>query len=276
MTDTATKYREVYGEFSALLDYSVALIETQSGHTPNGDRESYAEKIFGKMVCHGISLKRLSPSPSFPSNELWDISSNYAIARALIETYEALAYVSLEPVEEGERAFRILLWKLHAEERRREMLRLIGSNHPGISEVESKIVNLRSELLSHPNTSALEAAFRGKIEKGETPLYHLSRAERDSRLKINPDYHRAVIMHLSSHVHTHPFSIYQLFDFNASDPECVRLMSVPLQYCIAFLGKATLGMSDIFSPRMPPRSDQVSQTIENWVNILAKGVKGVG
>ena len=275
MMDTATKYREVYGEFSELLDYSVALIEAQSGHTPIGDREHYAEKIFVKMVCHGLSLKRLSPSPSFPPNELWDISSNYAVARALIETYEALAYVSLESVEEGERAFRILLWKLHAVERRREMLRLIGSNHPGIPAVEAEIVSLRSAILNHPTTSTLDAAFRGKVKKGETPPYHLSRAERDSRLSINRDYHNAVIMHLSSHVHTHPFSVHQLFDFKASDPECVRLMAVPLQYCLAFLGKAILGVSDLFAPRFPPRTDQLSQTIEIWVGILTKGVKGV-
>ncbi|MGH7926902.1 MAG: hypothetical protein ACREQV_03820, partial [Candidatus Binatia bacterium] len=87
------------------------------------------------LVCHGLSLQRLSPTPVPTAGEFWDISSNYAIARALIETYEALSYIAIEDVQETEREFRVLLWKLHAQERRIEMLRLIGSKHSDINNV---------------------------------------------------------------------------------------------------------------------------------------------
>lgn len=276
MADVITKYREAYAEFSSLLAHAAALVEAQSGHKPNGDRELYAERIFTKMVCHGISLKRLSPSPTLPGNELWDISSNYAIARALIETYEALAYVSLESVDEDEREFRIRLWKLHAQERRREMLRLIGSGHPEIPAVEADITALRSAILGHPLTQALGSAFRGKVERGVTPPYHLSRAERDARSNIDRDYHAAVIMHLSSHVHTHPFSVHQLLGFKAGDPDCLRLMAIPLQYCLAFLGKAVIGIREIFSPHVPPMSDDLQQINDTWGEVLTKGLKDAG
>ncbi|MBL8535463.1 MAG: hypothetical protein JNL33_16565 [Betaproteobacteria bacterium] len=276
MEDHVQKYREAYEELSDLLTHAVALIDAQSGYVPNGDREFYAERIFTKMVCHGLSLQRLTPSPPFPGDELWDISSSYAVARSLIETYEALAYVSLEPVDEKEREFRFLLWKLHAQERRREMLRLIGSAHPEALGIETNIAALRSAILGHPFTSTLSPAFRGKVARGETPPYHLSRAERDARTGIDRDYHAAVIMHLSAHVHTHPFSIHQLFDFRAGNPDCVRLMAIPLRYCSAFLGRAILGIRQLFAPRVPVMPPHLLQIITNWGEVLSKGVKNVG
>jgi hypothetical protein len=273
MPDALAKYAEAYAELTSLLDHGVALVEAQRGHKIAYDREFYAERIFTKMICHGLSLKRLSPSPALPPGELWDISSNYAIARALIETYEALSYVSLEAVEENERAFRMLLWKLHAQERRREMLRLIGSGHPEITAVDADISAFRRDILRHPLTQSLGSSFRGKVERGETPPYHLSRAERDARSNINKDYHAAVIMHLSAHVHTHPFSVHQLLGFQAGDPDCIRLMAIPIQYCLTFLGKAVIGMRELFSPRVPPMADDIRKIVDIWGEVLTKGLK---
>jgi hypothetical protein len=116
----------------------------------------------------------------------------------------------------------------------------------------------------------------GKVRRGETPPYHLSRAERDIRCKINRDYHTAVIMHLSSHVHTHPFSVHQLFQFQAGDPECLGLMGVSLQYSSAFLAKAVIGMRELFAPAVPAISRSFQQLLDTWDGILANGVKVAG
>ena len=251
----------------------MALINFQVGHTPNNDREFYAERIFTKMVCHGLSLQRLSPSPHLPPNELWDISSIYSIARTLIETYEALAYVSIDKVDESERDFRFSLWKLHAQERRREMLRLTGSDNPEIPAIEAEITAYRIKILNHPFSQNLGSDFHKKVTRGDTPPYHLSRTERDLRAGIDKDYHTTIIMHLSSHVHTHPFSVHQLLGFKAGDPDCIRLMAIPIQYSLAFLGKAITGMKEIFSPRVPLITDSLQSIIDQWGEILAKGVK---
>jgi hypothetical protein len=56
----------------------------------------YAEIIFTKMVCHAISLRRISPTFQNGSNpELWDIGAACAIARTLVESFDALAYIAL-------------------------------------------------------------------------------------------------------------------------------------------------------------------------------------
>ena len=276
MIDAHTRYVNNYDEFASLLDHAVATIELQKGRKTRGDRDVYGERIFGKLVCHGLSLQRLSPNPKPTTRELWDISSSYAIARTLIETYEALAYISLEDVQDIEHEFRVLLWKLHAQERRSEMLRLIGSKHPDIPGLATNVSELRNAILMHPYLPSAGKDIAGKVRRGTTPPYHLSRAERDSRCKIDHDYHTAVIMHLSSHVHTHPFSVHQLFDFQAGNPECLGLMGVSLQYSSAFLAKAVVGMRELFRPAVPPVSSSFQQLLDTWDGILAKGVKVAG
>lgn len=275
MISATERYRDTYDEFASLLDYAVQLIEAQAGFTPQDNRYFYAERIFSKLVCHAITLKQLSPSP-IPQGraEFWDISSSYAIARTLIETYEALAYVSLDEVPTDEREFRILLWQVHAEERRLEMLRLIGSKSPEVATVQSRLNTYRAELLAHPFLSLAGKPLADKVRRSETPPFHNSRAERDAASNIDHDYHRAVIMHLSSHVHTHPFSVFQLFSFQAGDPECLRLMSIPVQYSCAFLAKALAGIRELFSPRVPATPGGLERAVAVWEGILAEGVKG--
>ncbi len=267
-------YRDTYEEFASLLSYGSALIEAQTGLEAIDQRQFYAERIFCKLICHGISLKRLSPSiTSTTSPELWDVSSNYAIARTLIETYEALAYIACESLQADEQDFRIALWKLHSEERRAEMLRLIGTNNPEEVAIQRQVFNLRESILSHPFLPQVNKDLSERLRKGDTPPYHLSRALRDNRSGINHDYHKAVIMHLSSHVHTHPFSVHQLFEFNARQPECLTLMSIAIQYSTGFLAKAIVGMIEIFTPRVPELTPQQEKVLDRWVELLKNGIK---
>jgi hypothetical protein len=81
-------------------------------------------------------------------------------------------------------------------------------------------------------------------------------------------------MHLSQHVHTLPFSVDQLFQFKAGDPECLRLMSVAVEYAIGFLAKSLIGMIELFSPRVPSLTSDLGQALGIWEKLLAKGVKG--
>ena len=156
------------------------------------------------------------------------------------------------------------------------MLRLIGSKDPKVADVQSDLGRFKASLLCHPLLPLVGEELRKKIEKGETPPFHLSQKERDQRAGVNRDYHRAVVMHLSAHVHTHPFSVYQLFEFQAGNPECFRLMAIPLQYSAGFLSKAVIGMVELFQPRSPPIDAPLQRKIELWINLLAKGVANDG
>jgi len=146
----SSQYYEFHTEFEALLGYAVALLNAQTGYKVQNSRENYGEKVFGKIVCHSISLKRILPNPiRSEDSEIWDISSVYALSRTILESYEALAYVATEGISEEELDCRILAWKLHAQERRHKMLSLIGSKDPGMAEVEKDIKALRELLLEN-------------------------------------------------------------------------------------------------------------------------------
>lgn len=273
MSSEFENYKKIHNEFSLLLDAGKALVDLQVGLKPNFVHEGYAEKIFVKLWCHGNTLLDLSPSISTtPNRQLWDVSSHYAISRTLIETYDALFYISLDNVDEIERDFRIKFWRLHSESRREKMLELIRSKHPELNDVKKEVCLLHSQVLQHPHLEKCDKGLKTKLEKKRYEPYHINQGERDSRAGIDNDYHKAVIMHLSSHVHTHPFSVYQLMDFKAGDPECLTLMSISLQYASAFLAKAINDLGVLFQPRVPSYSQEVKDLLTLWQSILKTGV----
>ncbi|MEH6543008.1 MAG: DUF5677 domain-containing protein [Porticoccaceae bacterium] len=274
MNESSENYAKIYNDFSLLLEYGERLIELQVGTKPSGSYQVYGERIFVKLLCHGKTLKRLSPTPGLQgASELWDISSNYAIARTLIETFDALAYIAIENTDELERDFRIKFWKLHSEARRLKMLTLIGSQDPRVEGVRQDVENYRAEILAHEHLKKCGAELRKKIEKENYQPYHLTQKQRNERAGINNEYQNSVTMHLSSHVHTHPFSVFQLVDFKAGDPECLGLMSMGLQYSTAYLAKAIVGVSAMFKPMVPSQSNEVSHLLELWERIIGNGIK---
>jgi hypothetical protein len=274
MNESTEHYEKIYNDFSLLLEYGERLIESQVGSKPGGTYQVYGERIFVKLLCHGKTLKKLSPTPGLlGTTELWDISSNYAIARTLIETFDALAYIAIEKTDDLERDFRIKFWKLHSEARRLKMLMLVGSKDPRVEGVRQDIENYRAEILGHEHLKKCDAELKKNVEKERYQPYHLTQKQRNERAGINNDYQNSVTMHLSSHVHTHPFSVFQLVDFKAGDPESLSLMSMGLQYSTAYLAKSIVGVSTIFKPLVPEKSEEISNLLELWEGIVGNGIK---
>jgi hypothetical protein len=191
----------------------------------------------------------------------------------LIEAFDALAYIAIENTDELERDFRIKFWRLHSKSRRLKMLMLIGSKDPRVEDVRQDVENYRVEILKHEHLKKCDAKLKKKIEKEEYQPYHLTQKQRNERAGINNDYQNSVTMLLSSHVHTHPFSVFQLVDFQAGDPECLSLMDVGLQSSTAYLAKAIVGVSAMFKPLVPEQSEEISNLVESWGRIIGNGIK---
>lgn len=274
MLEFEPRYWRVREEFSRLLAQGIEVANALAGKDAPGDREFYADRIFSKLLCHGLTLQRLSPTeaPSGP-DVLWDISSACAVARALIESFDALAFVAVESVPDDEREFRVLLWKLHAEERRQKMLALVGSTLPKVAEVDTAVATLRAALLAHPLFGTCNAGLAKRVAKGDTPPFHLDHAERNRRSGVDHDYYNAAVMFLSAYVHTFPFSVHQLMQFRAGDNESLRLMSIPLQYASGFLAKGIEGMRSVFPALLPSPSEETQRALNMWVAILDGGIR---
>lgn len=277
MSELVLRYQSIREEFDRLLAHGIEVANALAGKDATKDRESYADRIFSKLICHGVTLQRISPSAlRTASAELWDISSSCAVARALIESFDALAYIAVEPVQEYEREFRTLLWKLHAEERRQKMFALIGSTLPQVVEVDAAVLSLRGALLAHPFLRSYSAGISKKLAKGTTPPFHLDHAERNRRSGVNHDYYKVAVMFLSAYVHTFPFSIHQLIEFRAGNDESLRLMAMPLQYASGFLAKGIDGMHSVFPSLLPLPNETTQQAIDTWTTILRDGIRHLG
>lgn len=274
MQTASSQYAEFRKEFDSVIGYAIKLLNAQAGHKVQNERENYGEKIFGKMVCHAISLQRLFPSlnPGF-DKEIWDISSQYALSRAILESYEAFAYIVLGGLSEEELECRILAWKLHAEERRWQMLNLIGSRNPVITMIEKTVGELRSALLEKKYEPYISKDLLGKIKKGDCPDYIIPRSRRLIYGSVDIDYFKAALMQLSSHVHSHPFSLHQLFDFKAGSQEAFNLVKIGGQYACGFLCAAIRDMSELFSSRVPEADVETKRVVDQWCDLLSKGVK---
>ncbi len=274
MNKPYTKYYENLKDFEELLAFGEVFSNSLIGTKPNNTNEVYGERIFVKLLCHGMTLVKISPSQHRKNNrELWDISSVYAIARALIETFDAMSYIALSGGSESQNEFRLLFWKLHAEARRLDMLNKIGSSHPQIDKVQDDISALQKQVLNHSCINTCSKQVVVGVENGKYQPYHLTQRERNEESGVNHEYHNAVTMHLSSHVHTHPFSVHQIIEFKAGNEECIGLMGIALQYSSSFLAKAISGMQQLFPACDPKINESTISLIKQWVRIAENGIR---
>lgn len=271
-----SRYSTLVTEYDAIFSSAKTLSDGLKGLVPTTPHQGYAEQIFVKLLAHSITLRQLSPDPERKkSGELWDLASVSAIARSIVETYDALAYIALGEASLEERQFRILLWELHDANRRCKMLEAIGSSDPRYFDIVAKDQKLHERVVAHALFAQLNKSLQKKVQDREPPSYHLSQRERCLAYRINYDYYNAVTMQLSQYVHTLPFAIHQLFNFKASSPEALHLMSLPMQYSVAFLCRAIEGMRLLF-PEMTSRSAPfVEQSIAVWSGVVERGVKSV-
>lgn len=270
------RYREVLADLRLLTHCAFAISSSVRNKKTHDEREWYAAAIFSKIVSQSITLIRSLPTGLELSPEsgaqLWDAASACCLARAIIDAYDALAYIAVHPESLEKAELRIKVWELHDKERRAKMLRLIGSTSLMAEEITKEAEELRPKILSDPLAKDLHPSSLGKIKNGETPDFLATIEAHCSSSNINYNYYVSAKMFLSSHVHTHPFAIHQLLNFKAGDPASLVLLSVPARYATAFLAKAVEGMRSIFGNSLPAEDEASNGLISVWIGIAKKGV----
>lgn len=264
------RYAGIVNEYESLVTYACNISTRLAGQEISEPHIPYADAIFTKLVSHAISLRKLSPS-SIPNQEpeLWDVASACAVARALIEAFDALSYVALNPVDSSHREFRIIIWKLHDAHRRLKMLNQIGSTNPQIPEIKQKVTELVAALHAH---AFVAIKLKTDSLNENTQAMHFSQRELNTESGINNEYYIAATMYLSQYVHTYPFSVHALMGFRAGEPEALHACSMPLQYSMPFLAKAIKGMLKIFPSGFIEPNDELQNTIDFWCGIAENGI----
>lgn len=268
-----TRYKEIVGELEMFIGLGMQVSQRLVGTEPGHRHLSYADPVFTKLLCHAISLHRLSPhSDTNQAHELWDMPSACAISRCVIEAHDVLEYIALANISEVERSFRLLVWKLHDQQRRSSMLISIRSNDPRAQEIHNKAAEFKAEAEQHPWFSNLNVGQQKRIRNGDAPSYLLSQRELNSANGVNHDYHVAATMMLSQYVHTLPMAVHQLQEFKAGTPDALQMSSMPIQYSLAFLARAITRMAEVFPQGNLAIDDHQSATLNHWCSVAANGV----
>lgn len=267
----AHRYKNLVAEFDVLLSLAQKISERLIG-TPIETREhDYADAAFLKLIAHAISLRKLVPSPDLPDGEFWDLGSASAVSRALIESFDSLAYIGLSEVPKDELTLRILVWELHDQQRRLQMLQKVGSIDPRVREIEEREAQLTQKITAHPCFNQLSGGVQNKLKKRDAPAFLESQQKLNEQNGIDHDYYIAATMFLSQYVHTFPMSLQQLTAFQAGEPDALALMSMPLQYALPFLAKAIDGAERIWPAGAIPKIEQKS-ALDTWLAIARDGV----
>ena len=269
---TPEKYKEILAEFDTLLGHAHALCNRLTGRPIEGLHLAYVDTIYTKLICHGISLRRLSPTLDVrvSPQELWDLPSVCAVARSLIEAYDALAYIGAADISEKEREFRFLVWNAHDQVRRLTMLEKIGSVDARVDEIRQNSATLKEQIKSHECFANATKDLQARVTRGEP--FHLTQEGLNLAHGINHDFYVAATMFLSQYVHTYPFAIHQLMHAKAGDPGSIQLSSMPLRYTMPFIVKAVDAMTALWPDAQAAVSDDLDMLIRQWRHVAEQGV----
>ena len=268
-----SRYADILREFEALLDYGIEVSNRLVGTLPTEKHHGYADSIYTKLLCHAISLQKLSPqTENKPEHEFWDLPSACAIARCIIETHDVLGYMVFSDVPSEERDFRVQVWQLHDQQRRSKMLESVNSTDPRAEAIHHRAMSLRAEVQNHPLFKRLRKNLQKKIEAGDAPSYLLTHQEINSANGVNHDYHTSATMWLSQYVHTFPMSLHQLNEFRAGTPEALQISSMPIQYSLGFLARSVRKMTEAFPHANIEVSDSDKRKLFRWCTVVEQGV----
>lgn len=267
---TPEKYKGFLAEFDTLLGHARTLGNRLTGRPIEGLHLAYVDTIYTKLICHGISLRRLSAShdPRLP-HELWDLPSVCAVARSLIEAYDALAYIGAPDISETERDFRILLWDAHDQARRLTMLEKIGSVDARVDEIRQQAPTLSEQIKAHERFTNATKDLRARVARGEP--FSLTQKELNLAHGINHDFYVTATMFLSQYVHTFPFAIRQLMNAKAGDPDSIGLSSMPLRYTMPFIVKAIDAMTALWPDVQGALPDDLDMLMCQWRHTAENG-----
>jgi hypothetical protein len=154
------------------------------------------------------------------------------------------------------------------------MLDAIGTTDERYFALVAKEQKLHERVLAHPFFSKIPKNYQKKVEERNPPESFVSAREQCKSNRVNHAYYTAVTMHMSHFVHTHPFSVHQLFGFKGGASDALHQMSLPLQYAMAFLSRAIEEWSSLFPEATPHPSSEVERKMKLWNALIERGTKG--
>jgi hypothetical protein len=264
-------YLSLLSELDRLLSYSEGIVEKLDGISSSNEEQRTARIIFKKQITHVKSLQRLLPL-GIAENDVWDLASTCALARCVIESFDAFVYFCLGDLTPEERSFRQLVANFHDLERRAAMLKLIDSTDISTLRIENETLDVRREVETHP---LMTTDMRKRFSKGVPPQYLITHDERNRSAGLSLEQYKVSTMYLSQHVHTTPISINQLALFKAGGADELHMMGMPMRYCLPYFAMGIQAIVKIFPESAPALHSDIEKSLDGWCHIAKNGLRSI-
>ncbi len=274
MTENTKKFLEAADDLEYITAIAWNISVDAHEREANNWRQEYCSYIFGKLCLHAQAILQLLPDLEIKERYVistWDISSIAVLIRTLIETYYVFFYLGVDNVGDEELEFRHRLWKYHGEKERLDMLRIMKSTNPVVSQLTKDVEILKDSVITHRFYESLESSIKKKIRRGEMGILHKN-PELSKRAGIDPDYYNSRYKYLSAYAHATPYAYSQLSLFRGGEDESLAIIKTLLDVCTAYICHAVRDFVKIMPDQEKLLDQRGKNLIEDWEYILSNKV----
>lgn len=225
--------------------------------------------LFAKAIFHAVTLLQVLPKEPLVTErsgpELWDVSSQFCLVRAIMECLDGFVYITHKPDPPVTTELLLNGLSLHEVDRRIQVLEKIGSVDPQVDNWRAQRTQLRAAVLGDPALKGLGPKARGDIEAGKYPDFLFDTPLRLKALGIDRDSWAAAKNLLSAYVHGHMLALNRLSQFSPGDLELLRDISIGMRYALFFVVKLVASVEPSLNVPAELQVRRPSKALAHWV-----------
>jgi hypothetical protein len=231
------------GDFDIVLEAGLRVSEAAKGVDAD-DVGLLADKLLARNMTTAFTIQMIinppvrTGGPGMPEKfQIWDVSSLCVLARGIIETYLALAYMIQGAQSQDEKEFRLLWWRWHENNERLWLLQMHGSKNPEVQNIRSRRDKAAARILAHRRYSKLSKPLKNKFGKGDGLVSALieTNLEVAASAGINRDQFKIAYKFLSQFAHSQPMAISIGGVSKANNQNLLEYFGLPLRYATSYL-----------------------------------------
>jgi hypothetical protein len=204
--------------------------------------------LFCRIAATSLSIWRLLPKGENPSgNQPADIASVGALARNIIEAFNAFFFLCLDNVTEDEMKFRRLTTSLHHLCEQKIVGELLNGPVDELAKQQRQIDQYKEQIQQSTFYRGLTARAKTGALSGKSFSY-LRRQEIAKKLGIDEPFLESQYKVLSNYTHPFSFGLYLEFtdEIGADCEEARGKLALILYFLNAYIGMSLLGINAIY------------------------------
>jgi hypothetical protein len=252
MNEQLKRYKALLDKYERVLVLGIIVSQRIAGRFVDL-KSGWASILFTRLCTTAMSISKLAPkSSSINQSVHWDCVSLSSLTRNLIESYHVFFYFCIEKVSQVEWEFRKLLFDLHDNKNRYEMLKFLGTDQ--IINYEKIRDELIKQLQNNLFFSKLNQKIQNKYLKGDY-AFALSREDIEERMGNDKLAFKGWYKFLSNQTHNFPMSFSRMVEqgkgMGVESEIEVGYSANAIEFSIIYFLEATKQMLEIFPDIKP-------------------------